>query len=120
MSLDHLLAADPRSASLDDARRQRASAVLLAFGAVRQGDGFVLDSTFAWLTVESQDGLLHVHVELPLPEHLIPTITAVLEGLVMEAGLVRIDPLTRREIDVATWSRRVSEATRQNLRKGFP
>jgi hypothetical protein len=111
MRLDHLLAADPLGAALDGPRIEKATAVLSSFGFTRAGDLHVLDDTFPWVTVEAQDGLWRVHVELPLPAHLIETTRAVTEGLLHEAVLVRLDPLSRREISAIEWSRRWTDAT---------
>jgi acyl-CoA reductase-like NAD-dependent aldehyde dehydrogenase len=108
MRLDHLLASDPLGAPLRDEHVARAEAVLKAFHFTRDGDARVLDETFPWVTIEDDGGLWRVHVATPLPRHLWETVSAVLDGLVREAGLVRIDPLTRRAMEPGEWVRRLA------------
>jgi hypothetical protein len=106
MRLTQLLAADALGGALDDARRARAGSVLTTFGFQRTMSGYVLDGTYPWVTVAEMDGILHVHVLTPLPSHLASPALAAFEGLATEAGLVRLDPLTRREITALEWKRR--------------
>ena len=109
MRLDHLLAATALGAPLDLAQEAKAAAVLEAFGFVVAGGAFVLDDPFPWMTVTPQDGTLHVHVSTPVPTHLVSRLTAALEGLAREAGLARIDLLTRRAIEPGEWAARLSQ-----------
>jgi hypothetical protein len=119
MRLDHLVAADALGAPLRDDQRARAYGVLRAFGFVRDGAAHVLDDTFPWATVEDDDaGTLRVHVTTPLPQHPFDTVAAALDGLVREAGLVRIDPLTRRMIEPGEWARRLAQLPRDTPPRG--
>lgn len=108
MRLDHLIAADALGTPLGEPQRARVAAVLQAFGFARTADGWALDDTFPWVRIVDSDGQLHVTVTTPLPAHVASAAIAALEGLVTEAGLARIDPFTRGEIDPADWSRRVA------------
>ena len=119
MRLNHLLAADALGKPLDEARRLRGGQVLLDVGFVREERRLLLDETFPWVTVEEQDGLWHVHARTPLPEHVFDTATAALEQLLREAGLVRLDALSRREISPIEWARRLSEEAQATLKRGY-
>jgi hypothetical protein len=117
MRLDHLLAADSFGKPLDEARRGRGERVVRDVGFVREDGRLVLDGTHPWVIIEDQEGLWRVHAESPMPEHLFDTTVAALEELVREAGLVRLDPLSRREISAMEWARRVADESRVTLRR---
>lgn len=109
MRLDHVLAATPLGEKLTDDQQLRAAVVLGAFGFVLAGTSHVLDDQFPWVTVAPDEGTLRVHVRTPLPVHLVETLSDALDGLVREASLVRIDPLTRRAIEPGDWARRFAK-----------
>jgi hypothetical protein len=117
MRLDHLAAADPLGSPPADEQRARAESLLAQFGFVRDGDALVLDATWPWVRVGRDGGLLHVSVDPALPEHLFDQALAALDGLVMEAGLVRIDPLSRAAIEPGEWRRRVAAASTARRRR---
>ena len=120
MRLDHLLAGDPLGSAPTSEQIERARSLLAAFGFVESDGCFALDETFAWVTVAPADGPWHVTVSTPLPGHLVDPALAALEGLVMEAGLVRLDPLTRGQVSASDWSARARAAREEAMRRGFP
>jgi hypothetical protein len=109
MRLDHLLAGTALASPLSEAQDARLHAVLRAFGFTEKQGVFELDDTFAWVTVAPEDGLYRVHVASPVPSHLVETLVQALDGFVREAGLVRIDVLTRRALEAGEWARRLSQ-----------
>ena len=109
MILDHLLARDALGTPLDDDRHARAVRVLAAFGFESDGEGgHALGEGYAYATVTPDAGLLRVPVRAPVPTHLVEALCAALEGLVLEAGLARIDLFTRGELPAGEWARRVA------------
>lgn len=119
--LDHLLAADALGTAPDAAGRARAESVLASFGFLRDGAAWCLDDTFAWVTVTTaDDAAWHVHVVTPLPGHLVEQVSHALDGLVTEAGFVRIDVFTRGQIPPLDWAARIAALSETASRRGFP
>jgi len=106
VNLDHLLARDALGAPLDDDARERSRRVLRAFGFTASGDDHCLGDGYAYATVTEEAGVLRVSVRSPVPRYLVEALCAALDGLVSEAGLVRIDLFTRGELSAREWARR--------------
>lgn len=108
MSLDHLLARDALCGPLDDVLRARAGSVLAAFGFVSGEAGWTFEDGLTWVTVTDEGGPWRVTVVQPLPGHLVEPVLAVLDGLVRETGLVRVDLFTRGELSAREWAARLA------------
>lgn len=108
MRIDHHLAGDTYGAPLTPEQRQRAGGVLESFGFTPTASGWALDPAYPWMSVEDSEGRLHVSVHEALPAHLHASAVFALDGLLREASLVPLDPLTRRVIDPADWARRLA------------
>lgn len=120
MRLDHLLTADGLGTPMSEPQRLHLRATLTRFGFVATPDGYELDETFAWVSVVEVDGGYHVTVGRSLPAHVFDAAIEALETVVRDAGLVRIDLLSRGRIDAVDWARRVAEASGAVLRGRFP